>query len=105
MKKFLFLLLLFPFLVSAVSFINPLRTSNFWEFVRQILNLIFTIALPLTVVIIIIGGGLLVTAAGNEKQIEMGKKCIMYSLIGLVLIIMSNGIIRLLQYLIQPINP
>lgn len=99
------MLLLFPVLVSAVSFENPLKTNEFWEFVRQIANLIFTIALPLTIVIIIIGGGLLITAAGNEKQIEMGKKCIMYSLIGLVLIIMSNGIIRLLRYLIQPINP
>lgn len=107
MKKIFFLLLFFPFLVSAktITFQNPLRTNNFWEFVRQILNLIFTLAVPLTVVIIIIGGLLLVTAGGNEKQVEMGKKCIMYSLIGLVLIIMSNGIIRLLQYLIQPINP
>lgn len=73
MKKIFFLLLLVPFFVSAVSFPNPLRTNNFWEFVRQILNLIFTIAVPLAVVIIIIGGGLLVTAGGNEKQIEMGK--------------------------------
>jgi hypothetical protein len=42
-----------------------------------------------------------VTAAGNERQISMGKNCIVYSLVGLSLVLMSKGIMSLIAYLLK----
>lgn len=103
MKKILiFFFCFFPFLVLAgttITFRNPFSTSDFWELVGTILNILFTVALPLTLILVITGGILITTAGGNERNVELGKKCIIYSLIGLLLIIMSRGIIGLLIYL------
>jgi len=101
---FLFLNIFLPKLVLAqtiIAFTNPLRTSNFWVLVNNILNIIFTVALPIVIILIISGAILIVTAAGNERQITLGKNCIIYSLVGLSLILMSKGIMGLLAYLLR----
>jgi hypothetical protein len=104
MKKILslfssFLFPKFVFAQTTIAFRNPLQTSSFWVLVDNILNIIFTITLPIVVVLIIAGAILITTAAGNERQINIGKNCIVYSLIGLILVIMSKGILGLIFYL------
>jgi hypothetical protein len=106
MTNFFFLLLniFFPKLILAqttINFRNPLETSNFWVLVNNILNIIFTVSLPIVIVLIIVGAILIVTAAGNERQISMGKNCIVYSLVGLSLVLMSKGIMSLIAYLLK----
>jgi hypothetical protein len=106
MTNFFFLLLsiFLPKIALAqtiVTFPNPLQTSNFWVLVNNILNIIFTVSLPIVIVLIIVGAILIVTAAGNERQISMGKNCIVYSLVGLSLVLMSKGIMGLIAYLLR----
>ena len=101
---FLFLNIFLPALVLAqtvISFQNPVGSPNFWVLVNNILNIIFTVTLPIAVVLIIVGAILIVTAAGNERQISFGKNCIIYSLVGLSLVLMSKGIMGLLAYLLR----
>ena len=48
-------------------------------------------------VVLIIGAYLLITAQGGENQMEKGKNAIIYSLLGLVFILTSYTIVRLVQ--------
>ena len=54
-----------------------------------------------TVVFIIVGGFMYVTSAGNEEQAEKGRKILVNSLIGLVVVIMAYSIVVILSGLLQ----
>ena len=84
---------------DKISFTNPLVSSSFKDLVNGLLNMIFTVSLPLTILLLITGAILIATSGGDEKRIEMGKKCIIYTLIGFILILISKGILGLLTYL------
>lgn len=97
-----FFLIFFPECQAiTVTFANPLATQDFRVFIENIINVIFTVALPLAVVMLIVGGILIVTAAGNQSQIENGKKLITFTLIGVVIILAAKGIFNLFEYLLR----
>lgn len=85
----------------TISFANPLATRDFREFVENIINVIFTVALPLAVVMLVVGGILIVTASGNQSQIENGKKFLIYTLVGVVILLSAKGLVNLLEYLVR----
>ncbi len=105
MKKFLLFLLMVTFpswvLAQTITFTNPLRSASFQRLVENTINVIFTLSLPLTVVMIVVGGIIMVTAGGSEAQIESGKKIITYTLIGFLIVLMSKGIMALIEYLVK----
>ncbi len=85
----------------TVTFTNPLATQDFRAFIDNILNIIFTVGLPLSVVMMLIGGILIVSAGGDQSQIEKGKKILFYTLVGLTLLFMARGLVELMDYLIR----
>ncbi len=106
MKKFLLagLILFFPERLWAqrtITFANPLRTQDFRVFIENIINIIFTISLPLAVVMLIFSAILIVTASDNEAQVEKGKKLIVYILAGLAIVLTTRGIVALIEYLVR----
>jgi hypothetical protein len=62
--------------------------------VQGVINLILMLLGILAVIMIIIGGYRYVTANGDEGSVKQGKDTILYSCIGLVLAIMSYGIVN-----------
>ncbi len=60
----------------------------------RIISLLLFVAGALAVLFVIIGGYQYITAAGNEEQSEKGKKTLVSSIIGVVLIILSYVIIN-----------
>lgn len=59
------------------------------------INRLLVFAGTVTVLFLIVGGFFYVTAAGNEEQSEKGKKILVNSAIGLVIILMSATIVRI----------
>jgi len=47
------------------------------------------------VLFVIIGGFFYLSAAGNEEQSEKGKKILMNSIVGLIIIVMATAIVRI----------
>lgn len=88
-------------LAEVIRFENPLQTPSFRELMNNLINFVFTFALPLTVVAIILGGILIVTAGGDERKIALGKKFVVAALVGLIIVISARGIMSLLSYLIK----
>ena len=62
--------------------------------IGNIITAILAIAGVIAVLFIIIAGVRLVTAAGNPDQLKQAKDMILYSVIGIVVIILSWAIIK-----------
>ena len=100
------LLLLVPFSIfgqtttcppNQVCIENPLQTDNIMIVLGNIINWIFTIAiLGIGPIMYIIAGFRFITAAGDPEKINTAKKMALWTSIGLMLAILSKGIIVLI---------
>ena len=104
LKIFFFSLVIAVLIVPDVSAVdvtipNPLQANTFKELIEDISNFLFNIALALAPIMIIIGAFYFVTSAGDPAKITTGKQVILYTLIGLLIIFLSKGLIALLQKL------
>lgn len=62
--------------------------------VLTIVNTVLTFLGVVAVIMIIYGGMLYVTAAGAQEKIDKGKKILMYTVIGIVIIMLSFVIVN-----------
>ncbi len=72
-----------PFFCSATDLLLPLITY------------LLAISGTVTILFLIFGGFLYLTAAGNDEQVEKGKKTLMNAVIGLVVITLSFAIVKI----------
>ncbi len=86
-----------PFAVKAVTIDNPLRYQDFPTLINKIIDVIFSLALVVAPVVIIIAGFFYITAVGDPAKIQTAKQIILYTVIGLVIVISAKGIIELFQ--------
>jgi len=76
---------------------NPLSTDSFEDLLGAITQFIFTIALALAPVMLIIAGFMFVTSAGDTNRVGTAKKLAIYTLVGLAIILLASGLIKVLQ--------
>ena len=76
---------------------NPLNATSFEELVNNLINFIFYLALAITPLMIIIAGVQYVTAGGDPNKIQTAQKIILYTVIGLVIILLAKALIYVLQ--------
>jgi len=102
MKKILLisLLLSLPIVVSAVEFQNPLEYETFGELIDAIIQFIFYIAVVVAPLMVIIGAFYLLTAGGDPKKIGTGKNIIIYTLIGLAIVMLARGLLAMIESII-----
>lgn len=84
---------------------NPLSTDSFEDLLSSITNFIFTIALALAPVMMIIAGFMFVTSAGDPGRVGTAKKLALYTLIGLAIILLASGLIKVLQSVLGVTTP
>ncbi len=80
---------------TSVTIDNPLQWNSFAELLNAVIDFLYNISLVLAPLMIVVGGYYFVTAATNPKQVETGKKIILWTLIGLLIIIAAKGLIAL----------
>ena len=68
--------------------------GSFRQLALTVVNFFLTFLGLIAVVMIIYGGFLYVSAAGKEDKIEQAKKIIMYSVIGIIIILLSFAIVN-----------
>ncbi len=79
---------------------NPLEIDSIEGLIQNIVDWIFKIALIIAPIIIVIAGIVIITAGGNPDRITKGKKIIIWTVIGFLIIVFSKGIINLIEYVI-----
>lgn len=98
LSLFILIAVLIPLTIQAqtVTIDNPLGPgATFWSLVDKIINFIFTLAIPISAIMIIVAGYRFVTAMGDPAKITTAKQMILWTLIGLLVIISAKGIIAL----------
>ena len=89
-------LLLSPYLVSAQSgcgtgtLCNPLKSRTIQDLVSALIDIVLLVALPVGVIFIVWGGFRLVTAGGDEKQVESGYKTLIAAVIGIAIVLAAK---------------
>lgn len=102
MKKIILIsiLLSLPIVVSAVEFQNPLEYETVEELIDKIISFIFYIAVIVAPLMIIIGAFYILTAGGDPKRVGTGKNIVIYTLIGLAIILFARGLIAMIESVI-----
>lgn len=77
----------------GLRFLSPLfpvtRFQSIPEFIAFVIQLLLLLAGGVAVLFVIIGGFWYITSAGNEETATKGKKAVINSLIGIILILLS----------------
>lgn len=82
---------------------NPVISPSIGELLKSIISKITIVLLLLASTMIVIGGFILMTSAGSESRMQRGKNIIKWSLIGLVLLLLSRLSVSLVQKILtQP---
>lgn len=76
---------------------NPLCVENFEQLLDVIINFIFWMGIVIAPVMLIIAGFLFVTSVGDPDRVQSAKKMMLYTIIGLVLVIIAKSLIIVLQ--------
>lgn len=76
-------------------------TRDPYKLIGNAIKLALQIGFAIAVIFVIIGGYFYVTSAGNEEQATRGRKTIIYSLIGIVVMIMAYVIVSVVVNLIS----
>ena len=99
--------LVFAFALSPLAFAqfttpnsggtNLPNDTSLSGLIMRVINIALTIAGLIAVLFLIIGGFRYITSAGNEETAEQAKKIIINAIIGIVIIILSFVIVRVIS--------
>lgn len=82
-----------PFLaLGQVTIDNPIKHGTFSELITAIIRFIRNIALVAAPIIFVIAGFMYYLAAGNPEQVKKATDLIKWAVIGLVIILIAEGI-------------
>jgi len=77
---------------------NPLTACTIQELIDKIITYVFYLALAVVPVLVITGGALIMTAGGSPERVKKGKTIILYTVIGLIIVLLSKGLISLVKF-------
>ena len=83
---------------------NPIKYSNFSDFVAAITQTAVQILMPFVVLAFIYSGFLFVKARGNEKDLEEAKKAITWSIVGAFILFGAWGFSQIIKTTISTIT-
>src|SRR3990167_1621661 len=80
---------------------NPLKADSFMKLIDGIINFIFTIALAITPIMVIVGGFMFITGGGDPAKITQGKQLLLWTAIGLTVILLAKGLVAVLTSVLE----
>jgi hypothetical protein len=63
--------------------------------------MVFLIAIVIVPLMIIIGAFHYISSGGSPEKIKIAKNIMMYSIVGLLIVLFAKGIISVLEYLLR----
>ncbi len=79
---------------TNIGAVNAIATTNSWQVVlANVVKNLLNISGGLALIALTAGGVMFVTARGKSDQVEKGKKIVIYSIIGLIIIAVSYAIV------------
>ncbi len=69
--------------------LNPLTSPDFGALLQRMIQQFLVLAATLAILMIMVSGFRYITARGNEEQVNQSKQALLWSLIGLIVIILA----------------
>ena len=104
----------YPFLILVIGLIflipanaqmaeidNPIEWDNLTDLVHAIIKFIFNVALAVVPMMFIIAGLAFITAAGDPEKIKRAKDIVWWTAIGFMVILLADGIIKVIQEIFE----
>lgn len=85
---------------GSIIFCPPSTITDIKDLIEAIINWVFSIGIILAPLMIIIGAFMFLTSAGEPDKVRKAKKIIIWTIIGLAVILFSKGLISLITYIL-----
>lgn len=76
---------------------NPFNADSFEDVIKRLAEWLYYIAIPLGVLMILWAGFLFMTSGGNEERIKQAKRTLLWTIVGIIIIIIGAGFITLIK--------
>jgi len=83
---------------------NPLKYDKIEDVIGAIAGFVFQIALILAPLMLIIAGFLFVTSMGEPDKVRKAKDLALYTIIGLVIVLLARGLVALIAEILTSNN-
>ena len=80
--------------VDATDTATPSSQSQIDKIITQIVNILSVIVGVVAVIFMILGGAKYITSAGDAGKVTSGKNSVIYALVGLLVVALSQVIVR-----------
>ena len=86
-----------------ITLLNPLGTQNgtIEGIVSSIMDWLIKLGAPVAALMIIVGGIQILMSGGSPDKFEKGRNTILYTAIGYGIILLGDGIIKIVQKILQ----
>lgn len=84
-------------LATTITIDNPITTGSFTEIIENTLLWVLEISGSIALFMLIVGGVMYITSAGDEQKVATAKKIFNFTIIGLILILLSYSIIKVVS--------
>jgi hypothetical protein len=84
-------------MVLAVEIENPLGVDSFEDLIGKIIEFIRNVGIIIAPVFLIFAGFLFMTAGGDPNKINTAKNLILWTLIGVGILLIGSGLISILR--------
>lgn len=84
-----------------LGFFDPLGGKDFTQIIANILTWLLRLASILVPIIIVIGAFQMLLSQGKPDSITTGKKTILYAVIGYIIILISKGIVSIVENILK----
>lgn len=76
--------------LTAIVVCPPSKHTEIQDLIKEFIKWLFILCLILVPLMISIGGACLIMSGGNQQMIQTGKKIIIYTIIGFVIILIAG---------------
>lgn len=76
---------------------NPLKYKSVECLVEAIIDFLIKLSIPVAAIMFVIAGVMFVTSAGDPEKVRTARKVMIYTAVGLAVIILASGLIKVLQ--------
>jgi hypothetical protein len=85
---------------GSVCISNPIHSSSFEDLLDNVINFIFWIGMALAPIMVIIAGFNFITAAGNPAKVATARNILIWTAVGVLIILMAKGLTAVITQLI-----
>ncbi len=87
-----------PPTTQSITLFNPLTgCNNLTCALSKVLNFLFTLAIPIFGIMILVGGFQLITSSGNPEKVAKGRKTLLWSVVGFIVVLLAGSVAHLIQ--------